>query len=66
MEKLTPCNAYDSGAIPMKWTQVPVAKLQEPALVAGDFFALVNGVKPAGSKEDVVKYEKWSVEFGSN
>jgi hypothetical protein len=49
----------------MKWTQVPAQKLLEPPLVAADFFALVNGVKPAAATVEVSRFEKWGVEFGS-
>ena len=48
----------------MKWTKVPAAMLMEPELVAADFFALVNGVKPAAANVEVGRFEKWGSEFG--
>lgn len=50
--------------MPMKWTQVPAALLQEPELVAADFFAVVNGVTPVAVDVDGSRYEKWGPEFG--
>jgi len=64
VEKLTPCNPYDAGAMPMKWTQIPAKMLLEPPLVAADFFAVVQGVKPGCPAEEVGMFEKWEVEFG--
>ncbi|KAF8860909.1 AAA-domain-containing protein [Acephala macrosclerotiorum] len=63
-EKLTPCKPNDPGAMPMNWRQVPASKLQEPIVVADDFFEVLQSVKPTVSQDEIKKYLEWTEQFG--
>ncbi len=48
----------------MTWKQVPAKQLKEPALAVGDFFKVLQGVKPTVGAEDIQKCHEWTAQFG--
>jgi len=65
VEKFTPCADSDPGAFPMKWTKAPADKLLEPPLKAEDFFTIIAKSKPSVGSDEMLRYGKWTEEFGS-
>lgn len=64
VEKLTPCQAHDRGAIPMTWRNVPSSKLLEPVVLAEDFFNVLAKVKGSVSQDDIKKCQEWTEQYG--
>jgi vacuolar protein-sorting-associated protein 4 len=62
---LTPCSPGEPGAIEMSWDQVPTDKLFEPIVTASDMLKALANSKPSVRKEDLVKFEEFTRDFGS-
>jgi vacuolar protein-sorting-associated protein 4 len=50
--------------MPMSWRQVPASKLLESPVEVGDFFEVLQKVKPTVSIAEITKYLDWTEEFG--
>lgn len=61
---LTPCSPGDPAAIEMTWVDVPTDKLMEPVVTVKDFLLAVKMARPSVSKDDLVKQEKFTTDFG--
>lgn len=62
---LTPCSPGEPGAIEMGWEQVPTDKLIEPVVTGSDMLKALASSKPSVRKEDLVKFEQFTNDFGS-
>eukprot|EP01102_Stenamoeba_stenopodia_P007640 TRINITY_DN2152_c0_g1_i1.p1 TRINITY_DN2152_c0_g1~~TRINITY_DN2152_c0_g1_i1.p1 ORF type:complete len:451 (-),score=113.56 TRINITY_DN2152_c0_g1_i1:88-1440(-) len=61
---LTPCSPGDRDAVEMTWIDVPSDKLLEPQVTVKDFLLAVKTARPSVSKDDLVKQEKFTEDFG--
>lgn len=62
---LTPCSPGEPGAIEMSWEKVPTDKLLEPVVTASDMLKALANSKPSVRKDDLVKFEEFTRDFGS-
>lgn len=62
---LTPCSPGSPGAIEMGWDSVPTDKLLEPQVTASDMLKALANSKPSVKREDLVKFEEFTRDFGS-
>lgn len=62
---LTPCSPGDPGAMEMGWESVPTDKLMEPVVTASDMIKALANSKPSVRREDLVKFEEFTRDFGS-
>lgn len=62
---LTPCSPGESGAIEMTWENVPNEKLLVPAVTASDMLKALSNSKPSVKKDDLVKFEEYTKNFGT-
>lgn len=62
---LTPCSPGEPGAIEMSWESVPTDKLLEPIVTASDVLKALANSKPSVKKDDLVKFEEFTRDFGS-
>lgn len=62
---LTPCSPGEPGAIEMGWEQVPTDKLMEPVVTGSDMLKALANSKPSVRKDDLVKFEQFTNDFGS-
>jgi len=63
---LTPCSPGEPGAMEMSWEKVPTDKLLEPVVTASDMLKALASSKPSVRKEDLVKFEEFTRDFGSD
>lgn len=61
---LTPCSPGDPGAMEMSWSNVPSDKLKEPPVSMIDMQHALQRNKPTVSKNDLVKLQQFTEEFG--
>jgi len=61
---LTPCSPGDRDAVEMTWIDVPSDKLLEPQVTVKDFLLAVKTARPSVSKDDLVKQEKFTEDYG--
>lgn len=62
---LTPCSPGEPGAIEMDWEKVSADKLLEPKVTASDVLKALSNSKPSVRKEDLIKFEEFTRDFGS-
>lgn len=62
---LTPCPPDDPAAVEMSWDKVEADKLMEPMVTSEDMFKALANSKPSVSKGDLVKFEEFTRDFGS-
>ncbi|KAH0794467.1 vacuolar protein sorting-associated protein 4A [Histomonas meleagridis] len=65
--QLCPCNPGTPGAMNMTVLQMSseqLKMLKPPPLTIDDFRRSLQKVRPSVSKKDLIKYEKWTQEFG--
>jgi vacuolar protein-sorting-associated protein 4 len=65
-DKWTPCSPGDEGALEMTWDDVDGASLVQPPTGYREFERSIETIKCTVSADDVVKYDAWTNEFGSN
>lgn len=63
---LTPCSPGEPGAVEMSWETVPTDKLLEPVVTASDMLKALANSKPSVRKDDLVKFEEFTRDFGSD
>ena len=54
----------DPGAVHKTWEQLNPDEIGKPITRAHHFSAVFSKVKPSVAKSDLIKYEKWTKEFG--
>lgn len=62
---LTPCSPGDPGAIEMTWESVPGDKLLVPPVTASDMLKALSNSKPTVRREDLVKFEQFTKDYGT-
>ncbi|ODV95365.1 hypothetical protein PACTADRAFT_50099 [Pachysolen tannophilus NRRL Y-2460] len=63
-EKYIPCSPGDQGAVEMNWMDIESDELQEPELTIKDFIKAVKSTRPTVNKDDIMKHEKFTSDFG--
>lgn len=62
--KYVPCSPGDQGSQEMGWTDIEDNQLQEPPLTIKDFLKAIKAVKPTVSKDEIVKQQEFTDNFG--
>jgi vacuolar protein-sorting-associated protein 4 len=64
-DMLIPCSPGDPDAVPMIWMEIKPGKLLIPKVRKGDYIKSIQEVKPSVNQKDLVRYEEWTRDFGS-
>lgn len=64
-DTVIPCSPGDPDGIAMTWMDIKSEKLSIPEIKKADYIKSIQEVKPSVNQKDLVKYEEWTKDFGS-
>lgn len=64
-DMLIPCSPGDPDAVSMTWMEIKPGKLLIPKVKKNDYIKSIQEVKPSVNQKDLVRYEEWTRDFGS-
>lgn len=64
--KYEPCSPDAPGAVRMSLFDIDSSELRTPVVTAKDFEAVIGRSTTSVSKDEMLRFEKWTTEFGED